>query len=357
MSRNSMLTGLNYNDIDWSDTQRCEICASANMVSSPVPIKVDRDPGEAFIRGSVDLYGPVSTPSVGGNSYALIYCDDHNSFGMIEFIADKSMESITDVIQKWKLTARDYGYEIRQLQFDSDSIFENEELQLWLRKRNITSRFAPPGVHQSNGLVERMIRTVVQMARAMLIGSGLPNKFWTYAMSYALLIYNSTMKGRFKNKNVFKFTSPYYMLTKKFAVYNFPIFGCSCIGKGPGAGTLSPWEPRGRKSVFLGFDSEHHDSYIYLSLVSSKIIVSKQVIIFEDYYGNTGISTDYYRLDPTMKNIQRKLTSRSFNCREDLAVKEDDEDEPYWHKDQPPDYFDIMSFTVNETLIAIEDVR
>ena len=76
MARNSTLTGLNYNDIDWRDTQKCQICASANMISAPVPKHVNRDPGEAFIRGSVDLYGPVSVPSIGGNSYALIYCDD-----------------------------------------------------------------------------------------------------------------------------------------------------------------------------------------------------------------------------------------------------------------------------------------
>ena len=338
MARNSTLTGLNYNDIDWRDTQKCQICASANMISAPVPKHVNRDPGEAFIRGSVDLYGPASVPSIGGNSYALIYCDDHNSFGMIEFIADKTMESITDVLQKWKLTARDHGYDLKQLQFDSDSIFENEALQIWLRNKNITSRFAPPGIHQSNGLVERMIRTIVQMARAMLIGSGLPDKFWTYAMAYALLIYNSTMKGRFKNKNDFKFTSPYYMLTKKFAVYNFPIFGCSCMGKGPAVGTLSPWEPRGRKGVFLGFDSEHHDSYVYLSLVSGKVIISKQVVIFEDYYGYTGNSTDYYRLDLAMKNIQRKFTSKSSNSIDDTEVVEDNEDEPYWHEIISSDY-------------------
>ena len=47
------------------------------------------------------------------------------------------------------------------------------------------------------------------MTRAMLIASGLPLKYWTYAMNYAMLIYNCTLKTRFKTDEIKKYRSPY----------------------------------------------------------------------------------------------------------------------------------------------------
>ena len=311
MARNNTLDGLYYRDIDWGDTQKCEICSRANMVAQPVPRKADRDPGDAFIRGSVDLYGPVAIPSVGGNHYALMFCDDHNSYGMMEFTADKSLNSIYNGILKWKLKARDHGFDLQQLQFDADSIFENKSLMELLRdKMNITSRYAPPGVHQSNGLIERMIRTVVAMARAMLVGSGLPKRYWTYAMSYALMIYNATMRTRFKDRKDWKYKSPYHILTKKAVVFDFPIFGCLAVGKGAGPKTHPQFVENGRRGVFLGFDTEHHDSYVLLMLDTAAIVKSKQADMFEDFYGYTGYPTDYYRLHPVMVNAKKIIESQ-----------------------------------------------
>jgi hypothetical protein len=129
MAKHQTLVGLTYDNIDWTDTQACEVCARANIKQFRVPRKVDRKPGGPFKRGSVDIYGPVSIPSVGGNRYGMIYCDDENSFGMIDFVKDKSLQTVKSTILKWKLTADDMGYRLQQLQFDSDPIFENEEFQ------------------------------------------------------------------------------------------------------------------------------------------------------------------------------------------------------------------------------------
>ena len=332
MARNNTLSGLRYRDINWDDTQKCEICSRANMVADPVPRQADRDPGDSFIRGSVDLYGPVNIPSVGGNKYALVYCDDHNSYGMMEFTGDKSLSSIYNGILKWKLKARDHGYDLQQLQFDADSIFESRALQDLLReKMAITSRFASVGRHQSNGLVERMIRTIVFMARAMLLASGLPKRYWTYAMAYALMIYNATMRSRFKKRGDWKYKSPFHVLTKHEVVFDFPIFGCLAVVKGPMPKSHPQWVDRGRRGVFLGFDTEHHDSYLVMALDTGRIVSSKQAHMFEDFYGWTGYPTDYYRLHPDMIRARKIVEDRSewmtLSSKEDMDIVTNVEDE------------------------------
>jgi hypothetical protein len=45
MARNNTLSGLYYRDINWDDTQKCEICSRSNMIADPVPREADRDPG------------------------------------------------------------------------------------------------------------------------------------------------------------------------------------------------------------------------------------------------------------------------------------------------------------------------
>ncbi|KAE8956692.1 hypothetical protein PF005_g5899 [Phytophthora fragariae] len=42
----------------------------------------------------------------------------------------------------------------------------------------------------SNGKAERMHRTILNMARCMLFASGLPLKFWGYAVEYAAYMLN-----------------------------------------------------------------------------------------------------------------------------------------------------------------------
>jgi hypothetical protein len=84
-----------------------------------------------------------------------------------------------------------------------------------------------------------MIQTITAMSRAMLIASGLPLKYWTYAMNYyAMLIYNYTFKTRFRTDGLRKYTSPYKAILGGKPRFNFPIFGCIMVTKYPEANRL-----------------------------------------------------------------------------------------------------------------------
>ena len=53
---------------------------------------------------------------------------------------------------------------------------------------------ATPGVPQTNGLAERMVRKVKEGARALLIQAGLPPKWWTYAVRAFCAAHNIKMR-------------------------------------------------------------------------------------------------------------------------------------------------------------------
>ena len=49
---------------------------------------------------------------------------------------------------------------------------------------------AEPNRHESNGVIERMNRTVIEGTRTVLYQSGLPYKYWPEAMEYFCCAYN-----------------------------------------------------------------------------------------------------------------------------------------------------------------------
>jgi hypothetical protein len=228
--------------------------------------------GTPFNTGSIDIFGMVNTTSIGGNNYAMLFCDNETSYAMVDFTKNKTFDELYRIIFNWKLTAENLGYKIYKLQFDSDPIFESEQFVNALIELNIQCQYAPPGQHRSNGLVERMIQTITYMTRSMLFASQLPQKYWSYAMSYAVQIYNSTIKSRFKLNEEYKYHSPTELATGKKPLYDFPIFGCLIISRKPNANELPFLSNRGRRCAFLGFDSSHHSSYICLNLDTNDII-------------------------------------------------------------------------------------
>jgi transposase InsO family protein len=151
-----------------------------------------------FQRGYVDAVGPFPL-GVGDNEFFYIYVCDDTYFGLVEAGKGRDFEKdIKPVVTAWRLEARDNGWNMEQLHFDSDPIFLSAEFQEWLGTLDINAYYAPPGQHWANGLVERFIQTIKNNAKAMLRASGLPAKYWFYAIKHAVFMHNQTWVKKLK---------------------------------------------------------------------------------------------------------------------------------------------------------------
>jgi hypothetical protein len=132
MAKHGSLLGLRYDMVDWEDTQSCPDCARANIKQHRLPRQSEMMELEPFQKGFVDIYGPINPPSIGGNRFAMVYCDMKSSFGMISMTKDKELSSIESSFKTWILSVNKMGFKMELINGDSDSIFENEKLVRYL---------------------------------------------------------------------------------------------------------------------------------------------------------------------------------------------------------------------------------
>jgi len=313
MAKHGMLLGLRDEDIDWRDTQSCEICARANIKQHRLPRHSDLEKLKPFQKGFVDLYGPIYPESIGGNKYVMMYCDSQSSFGMLHLTKSKKLSELESAFKYWIVTANSYGFKMEVINADSDSIFENIKLVEYLADHGISIRYAPPGQHGKNGIIERMIQTAWAMAKAMLIASYMQSRFWSYAMDYAMIIYDAILKTKFKNDKEYKYKSPYTIIADDTPVFNFPIFGCEVIARNPKALQLPKIVSRGRRGAFLGFDAQHDNCIVYLNVETNVIGFTDDYELFEDYYGVNHMRTNYYGQDYAIGKLYKKLQLNRFH--------------------------------------------
>src|SRR5271168_2364223 len=84
------------------------------------------------------------------------------------------------------------GHKIKCLRSDRGGEFASNEFFDFCEEHGIRREFSTARTPQQNGVVERMNRTVQQMARAMLDESGTPANFWGEAAYVAFVILNKT---------------------------------------------------------------------------------------------------------------------------------------------------------------------
>jgi transposase InsO family protein len=102
------------------------------------------------------------------------FIDDLSHYAWVYFTDRKDAKTIHDVFVKWQADAENKsGYKISFLQTDEGGEYESHVGKL-LDQMGITHLTSPPYSHESNGLAERLNRTLKDMARTMMIHRNVP---------------------------------------------------------------------------------------------------------------------------------------------------------------------------------------
>jgi transposase InsO family protein len=170
----------------------------------------------------MDLFGPLTYISIGGNKYGLVIIVDYSCFTWVFFLHYKS--ETQEVLKKFlKRGQNDFDAKIKKIRSDNGSEFKNTQVEDYLDQEGIKHEFLAPYTPQQNGIAERKNRTLIESATTMLDEYKISDRFWTEAINKTCHAVNRLYLHRLL-KN-----TPYELLTSnKPNVSYFRVFGSKC---------------------------------------------------------------------------------------------------------------------------------
>eukprot|EP00253_Pinus_taeda_P007263 PITA_07263 len=172
-----------------------------------------------------DLCGPSRKKSPRGEEYFILFIDDFSKMSWIGLLKHKD-----EAFEKFKafkvLAENDSDRKINCLRSDQGGEFTSDELFNFCEQHGIKRQFSTTRTPQQNGVVERMNRTVQQMAQAMVDESRTLATFWGEAAFAAITILN---QANFWVNNIQTPHELWYGKTP--TVKCFKVFGSKCYIK------------------------------------------------------------------------------------------------------------------------------
>lgn len=151
------------------------------------------------------LWGPYRRESKIGGRYFLTIVDDYTRYTWLVLLKTKS-QAIKAIKMFLNMVFIQFDKLIKIITTDNGTEFINSQCQNLSAKRGILHQKTCAYTPQQNGVVERRHRSILNIARSLLIQSGISTEFWGEAVVMAVNILNVLLS------KVLNWQTPFYRL-------------------------------------------------------------------------------------------------------------------------------------------------
>ncbi|GAU39052.1 hypothetical protein TSUD_396570 [Trifolium subterraneum] len=224
-----------------------------------------------------DICGPIETATLGGNRYFMTCVDEFTRKVWIYLLKEKS--EAFSAFKKFCATAeRQCENHLKTLRTDGGGEYNSNEFKTFCEEKGITHEVTAPYTPQHNGLAERRNRTLLNMARCMLKGKGLPKNLWGEAVNAAAYVLNRCPTQKMKDN------TPEELWTgHKQSIKQLRIFGSICYRHIPDE-KRRKLDDKSEQLILIGYDAT--GAYKLYNPSSKKVVISRDVVNLEDTVNN-----------------------------------------------------------------------
>ncbi|CAI7856014.1 unnamed protein product [Closterium sp. NIES-54] len=234
----------------------------------------------------MDVWGLARVSGQGRERYFLLVVDDYTRYTTVFPLRSKG--EVSAVLIPWIRTVRlqhraRFGQDLPVLRLHSDrgGEFSSDLLRDFCRGEGISQSFTLPDSPQQNGIAERRIGLVMEVARTSMIHAAAPHFLWPFAVRYAAHQLNLWPRVSLPE------TSPTLRWTGKVGDASvFRVWGSRAFVRDTSADKLSA---RAIPCVFLGFVPDAPGWQFYHP--TSRRVLPSQDVTFDE-------SVPFYRLFP-----------------------------------------------------------
>ncbi|CAI7791033.1 unnamed protein product [Closterium sp. NIES-54] len=225
----------------------------------------------------MDVWGPARVRGQGQERYFLLVVDDYSRYTTVFPLCNKG--EVTEVLIDWIRGARRqlsecFGSDLPVLRLHSDKggEFSSDLLRAFCRLEGICQTFTLLASPQQNGIAERRIGMVMDVARTSMIHAAAPHFLWPFAVQYAAHQINLQPRVSLPE------TTPTLRWTGKVGDASaFHVWGSRAFVRDPTADKLSS---RAVPCVFLGFPPDAPEWRFYHP--ASRRVLSSQDVTFDE---------------------------------------------------------------------------
>lgn len=247
--------------------KNCQICIQAKQAR--LPFNTERQKATRvleIIHSDVCYVDPLTWDE---KRYFVTFMDGYSGFVYVYLLNSKSevsecfKEYVAEVEAKW-------GLKVSKLRSDNGGEYKSNSFKSWCKERGIVPDFSTPYSPQQNGASERLNRTILDKARALVFESTLGKEMWGEAVLTAVHIINRSPKSG-------RELTPYEVwFQKKPDLTRLKIFGSQAYAQilpKPGK-----FDERSQKLTFVGYGP---NGYRLWDTNSREIVLRRDVKFIE----------------------------------------------------------------------------
>ncbi len=231
-----------------------------------------------------DVSGPMRFPSVDDDRYYVTFIDEATHFTVLYLM--KSKDEVLACFEDFCAFAHSSrGERVRALHSDNGGEYTSNSFKAYCREKGIAQRFTTPHSPPSNGVAERLNRTLKERARCLMLHAHAPTALWGEALRCAVFLLNRTPTTALPRSAI-----PYTLwYGRPPSLKNLRVFGALAYHVLPAQQREGKFAPVAREAVLVGY--EGHAYRLWLP-EENRFIRSRDVVIDEKVRGFDHCATE-----------------------------------------------------------------
>jgi hypothetical protein len=269
-------------------------------------------PGQQISADQLEAGYPGRIPTAKGMpthkryKYCNLWIDNYSRFIYPAFHETKHAADLVASKREFLAYAKRFNVTVQSIRADN-GVYSAGQFQVSCLEDNQELTFCAVGSHWQNGVAERAIGSMMQMARTILIHAitqwpgVLSEEFWAFALRHACNFHNASIDPDIQQ-------SPYHLFTgapAPWRLQDFRVFGCPVFvldKKLQDGDSLPEWKSRCWTGVYVGQSLQHAGSIPLIYNPRTTHVTPQYHLTFDDQFttvkGSTAImpESEYLRL-------------------------------------------------------------
>lgn len=275
--RDNLARGIDFSN---GDLTPCPPCIEGKQKSKSFPRGQAHRSVTKLDLIHTDLCGPMSVNSWGGCRYFITFTDDFTRKSFIYFLDRKDQTTVLNTFIDFKnLVENQTGLKIKSVRSDNGKEYCNKSFENYFKQCGIVHETTVPYTPQQNGVAERLNRTLMEKARAMLKDADLERRYWAEAVNTACYLKNRSPTAALTN------STPEELWTgSKVNLSHLRVFGSAAYALTPNS-QRTKLDSKSKPYIMLGY-CDHTKGYrLGNPADGTKVIKARSVEFIETVRG------------------------------------------------------------------------